>query len=252
MRQLGVRHPTSACSKASIKEKARRARPPADIPPPDGRGADQHSRRMNSRSGELQQSCLHCEFFPCIYADALSSVVPPHVNCRFWLSTLSLPSPPSSSGRRASAPYPFLHCIIHGSRRGCQLRISTVPALARRASQQHRWLRLRTADGAAGQLSAADLPPDSGRAYEEPIQVFPRLRERDPYRCGSTGSRYPTRHWFAKRLATEVLSSANGCQASGSDWRFMPVVWQTKGPCHIASNRTCTDPQRQRPQHGPE
>ena len=43
----------------------------------------------------------------------------------------------------------------------------------------------------AGQLSAADLPPEGGgpqeELYDTSIDVFPRLHEKDPYRCLRTG-----------------------------------------------------------------
>ena len=83
---------------------------------------------------------------------------------------------------RSCYPHPGVREAWHASRHeGLSSRPAAVPCLHRQPRQQ-RLQRLRTADSAAGQLSAADLPPESGRAYEEPIQVFPRIRERDPYR----------------------------------------------------------------------
>lgn len=44
--------------------------------------------------------------------------------------------------------------------------------------------RLRTCDSAAGALSSSDQPePESGPSpSEQNVQVFPRVKERDPYR----------------------------------------------------------------------
>lgn len=42
--------------------------------------------------------------------------------------------------------------------------------------------KLHAAD--TGQLDAADLPPEEPREPSYSVQVFPRIREKDPYRYG--------------------------------------------------------------------
>ena len=150
------RHPATPC---------RRAQPP-------------HKQPLRQAIVNFTSSSPQSHMYTLDHARYLSPTQSPPWSCRS-LQTAVRPPPPST-------PPPTLPTAInhasYGSRQGSPLHGSAVPSLSSRLPQRHQRLRLHTAKSAAGQLGAADLPPDSGRVYEEPIQVFPRIRERDPYR----------------------------------------------------------------------